>query len=165
MVVNSGGTITAGTGVGATTLTIASRGLTINDGGAFATTLFGTGPTDISLLDVTGGTMISPNADITLDLSELSMIQADMLRSDVGVGNTRVYTVMSGRTGNNFSASNFTITDLGSFQPSEWMFNTMPITGLVQINFSPVPEPTCVLAVCLAASAVVYRWRRRATTA
>ena len=166
--INNGGTITAGTGAGVTTtaLTIGANGLTINSGGTYAASLFGTGTTDISLLAVSGGTTIDPGALLTLDLSALSAAQVANLRTTVGVGNTRTYTILSGRTGSDFALGNFSVSNLGNFAAGEWTFDTTPAAGTTQLNFSPVPVPepgpVSMTAVVLGAMALYLRGRRRA---
>ena len=95
---------------------------------------------------MTGGTTtIDSSAGISLNLGALSQSQVDQLRSDVGVGNTRTYTVMSGVGSANFTPANLSFDNLGFFAPGEWTINSTPAAGTVQINFTPVPESATVL--------------------
>ncbi len=163
------GGITAGTAVGASTLTVASNGLTL-DGGGYIVNLFGTGYTnaataDISKLAITGNVQISSTSVLRLDLSALSASQVTLLRTGVGAGNSRVYDVIEG-TGsvNNFLASNYSVFSLGNFAAGEWTFVTSPTLGTVQIRFTPVPEPAGAFGVALAGFAAWTGVRRRYRT-
>jgi hypothetical protein len=169
IVVQNGGTIRAGTGTGNSTLTLTRAGsaLAFGAGATYAAQLYNTGPTDISLINETtagGNVNIAGNALLTLDLSALSAAQVANLKATVGVGNTRTYTIMqvtATGTIDNFSAGNFSISNLGNFAAGEWTLNTSPAAGTVQVNFTPVPEPASVMAVVLGATAVYFCWRRR----
>ncbi len=162
--VNNGGTITAGTGVGSSALAIGANGLTLNNSSTYQVKLFGTGPNDISLLNVTGDVTIGSGALLKLDLSGLSSSDVSNLRTAVGQGNTQTYTIITG-TGSvgNFSASNFSISNVGSFNSSEWSLVTNPSAGTVQLAFSPVPvpEPATVLGIAAGALGLGGLVRRR----
>jgi hypothetical protein len=135
--------------------------LAINSTATYAVTLFGTGANDISRVNMTGATAINSGALITLDLSALSAAQVDALRGDVGIGNTRTYTVMSGVGAANFSPANFSIANQGNFAAGEWTFDSTPDAGTVQLNFTPVPEPATVLGVAAGALGLGGFVRRR----
>lgn len=119
-------------------------------------TLYDTGPTDISLLNVTGNVTVHPTSRISLDLGP---VDATTLRSIVFPG-TRTYTVVQGTgTVDNFNTANLDLVNLGSFLASEWEILASPAPGTVQLLFTPIPEPTSILG--LAAVAVAGIWTRR----
>lgn len=145
------GVITAGTASGSTTLTVGAA-LVINDNAAYRVQLFGTGATDISKIQMTGSNTFTPSTTLgsfsQLQL-DLSGVDAASLRAAVGVGNSRVYTVVSGSAAGvtNFAAGALAITNLNGFQASEWVLLASPAAGTVQLQFTPVPEPAFVLGV------------------
>lgn len=171
--VNGGGTLQAGTLVGTTispTLSITGgSGLTMFSNSTLAVKLFGTGTTDISLVKVTGAAVINTNK-INLDLSTLDATKVSQLRTAVlqEPGRTRSYRVMTASdslTGIGFNSTGFSVTNLGSFAAGEWSFGTFDrigdatASGIVTLNFTPVPEPHVILAlggVC----AGIGAWRR-----
>jgi fibronectin-binding autotransporter adhesin len=165
--VPSGSTIRAGTGTANPTLTLNNASLGLLISGTYAAQLYGTGPTDISLISATGGGVeIISGALLTLDLSALSSAQVDSLRASVGVGNSRTYTVIQATITGSFGAGNFSIANLGSFDSREWSYVTNPASGTEQVRFTPVSEPGLVLlagSVVLAAAACLGR--RRVTAA
>jgi fibronectin-binding autotransporter adhesin len=156
--VQSGGTITAGTAAGLSTLAVAN-GLDLQDGATYSVRLFGTGSADMSKIPVTGAVTIAPSAAVTLDLSGVS---ASSLRSAYPGGQT--YTVLTGTTvTGSFSGIDLGWSNLGNFASSEWSLAAAPPAGSVQLVFTPaaVPEPASVFAVAAAALAARGLTRRR----
>jgi len=140
--VSSGATLTAGTGVGATTFNVGPATFAANS--TYRTTLFGTGASDISLLNSSGLVSGNPTAGVTLDLNAVS---ASSLRTAVGIGNSRTYTVIQGTGVNNFNPSNLTLVNAAGYSPGEWAISSSPAPGTLQLVFTPVPEPVTILAV------------------
>ncbi len=136
----AGGRIEAGVGETATTLTL-TNGLTMADDSNYAVTLFGTGPSAISMLAVTGDAEIATAASLRLDLSALSAVDVAALRADIGEGNSRSYTVLTTTGtifGGGFDEANFMISDYGSFLASEWKFEPLTNANTVEIALTPV---------------------------
>ena len=84
------------------------------------------------------------------------------LRTAVGVGNTRNYTVMTytGSRSGTFNSTDFTT---AGFDATEWTAN-YGTAGEVRLVFTPVPEPATILAfVALGGGALgIYRrWRKK----
>jgi autotransporter-associated beta strand protein len=145
--------ITAGSGTADPTLTL-GNGLSIGASATYGVSLFDTGASDISRIDVTGATTIDSSAGISLNLGALSQAQVNQLRGAVGVGNTRTYTVQSGVGSANFTPANLSFENLGFFESGEWSISATPAAGTVQLIFTPVPEPVTVLGPPLAALGV-----------
>ncbi len=158
--VNGSGTITAGTGVADPTLAIGANGLTLNAGAAYSVKLFDVGTTDISLLQVTGTATIDAAADVLLDLSALSSGQVNSLRTTVGVGNSRDYTVLSA-TAVSGGFTSLTIGNLGNFAAGEWTLANGGTGGLVVLRFTPVPEPATAVALFVGGVGAAEWLRRR----
>jgi hypothetical protein len=73
----------------------------------------------------------------------------------------RSFTIIDAANGSlvgTFSSTNFTN---AGFLASEWTVTTDNSTGNVTLNFTPVPEPTTVLAVAVSALFVAWAVRRR----
>jgi PEP-CTERM motif len=90
----------------------------------------------------------------------LNSVTVAALRTTVGEGNSRTYTVIdSGATNVNnlFTTTDFTT---AGFSASEWQVLYNQGGGNVQLVFTPVPEPASMLAVA-AAGLGVFEWRRR----
>jgi hypothetical protein len=160
----SSGTVAAGTGTGASTLTV-NGGFT-GDNVTLAARLFGTGYTnattsDMGMLAVGGGVAFTGQADIRLDLSALNTSQVAQLRTNIlAGGSSRDYAVLT-TGGLSGSGSHLTLANLGNFAPSEWTFTQVTSGGNVYVRFTPVPEPASVLAVGAAALAALRSRRRR----
>lgn len=168
--INASGVLTAGTSAGAPELRIfsaGSGGLTMNVNSTLAVNLFGTGPTEMSLVTVQGNTLINTNI-ITLDLGLVSSSQSqvDLLRAS-GARSYRVLTSTESLSGTGFNAAGFTVTNLGLFSSSEWSFGAFDtvgdgiVNGIVTVNFSPVPEPESLLAVASVLLIAVYQYRTK----
>jgi hypothetical protein len=145
-------------------LTLANTGgsaLTLGASAVYRPTLFGTGPSDISLLRMSaGGAVINSAALLTLDLSGISTTQRDTLRA-AGMRDYMVLTTAAPITGGGFSAANFsTIDPAGRFAVGEWSLGTGTANSVV-VHFQPVPEPACVTAVCAAGLGAAAWVRRR----
>jgi hypothetical protein len=135
----TGGEIKAGVSETATTMTL-TNGLTMADGSDYAVTLFGTDPSAISMVAVTGDADIAMEANLRLDLSKLSPVDVAALRAEIGEGTSRSYAVLTADTisGGGFGAANFTISDYGSFLTSEWKLETLTSANTVEITITPV---------------------------
>jgi len=142
--ISSGATVSPGTSIPqGTTLTVGPTAFAAAS--TLRTTLFGTGSTEIGLLSSTGAVSVNSTAGIVLDLGA---VNADSLRTAVGIGNSRTYTVAQGvGSVDNFTTSNLTLANQGSFQSSEWSILGSPSPGNVQLLFTPVPEPVTILGV------------------
>ena len=168
--VNAGGTLTAGTAAATPKLSlVGGNGLVMGANSTYVAKLFGTGASAISLVDVTGNAVVNTNK-LTLDLGGITPAQAQQLRSDVGFGNTRTYTVLtsseglSTTNGTGFDTAGFKVVNNNGFNPDDFTFGLFDIeNGVVTINFSPVPEPAAALGVLGVALAVSLRRPRRAS--
>jgi hypothetical protein len=159
VVVQSGGTLTAGTqsGLGQTDLTVGGNGLWMDAGSTYRVRLFGTGAGDVSRVAVLGSGS-GQGAEVDTDKLVLDLAGADVagLRAAVGAGNTRTYVVMSadrlfsaaGAATPGFDAAGFSAVNDPGFAPGEWQFGSFDTTsGLVTVTFTPVPEPGAVIAL------------------
>jgi autotransporter-associated beta strand protein len=155
--IDSSGTVAAGTAVGNSIL---STGSSVTVNGTMEVTLFGTGAGENGQLNAGGNATLGSGSTIQLALGTLT---ANELRTAVGIGNTRNYTVLtsagtvSGTFGNapagtvDFSAQGFIAT--------EWAiaYNSTDIV----LTFTPVPEPLSVLGFSAIAIGVFGGLRRR----
>ncbi|WP_439621300.1 autotransporter-associated beta strand repeat-containing protein [Gemmata sp.] len=153
--IGSNGTVEGGSSTLSPGLNVATS-LAFGSGSTYSVKLFGTSLYDISLLSADPGAITidaTPNtgARLRLDLSALSAEDVATLRS-LGANNYTVIRVANGGSTQNFHESNFSISDLGHFDSSEWTLVTNPSSG-VQLLFTPVPvpEPAAVLGVAVAA--------------
>ncbi len=159
----SGGGITAGIDETFTTLSLQDK-LNMGDDSFYTASLLGLGPTAISKLAVTGDVDIANGANLRLDLSLLSGADVSLLRTAIGEGNTRSYTVIATAgtvLGGSFDAGNFAVSDYGSFVPNQWLFAARTTANSVEIDVSPliaVPEPAYLM---LAAGGLGLMLRRR----
>ena len=151
--VNSGGFIRAG--LSGSTRILNTGALTEN--GRYIVTLFGTAATgDVSQLVTTGNLGLGSATDSVA--IELSGVTVTNLRTAVGAGNTRSYTVMTytgTRTGT-FDTTDFTT---AGFSSSEWVAD-YATSGQVRLTFTPVPEPGSILAFLALGGGAVGIWRR-----
>ncbi len=159
----AGGAIEAEANTADPNLTI-TNGLTMANDSRYNVKLFGTGTADISRVNVTGATTtITTGADVRLDLSGLSVADVAVLRTDIGEFNTRTYTVLAATgsiSGGGFNAANFSVSDFGNFNHTQWNFGVQTSGSNVVLTFQPVPEPATVLAVG-AAGLGLAGWVRR----
>jgi len=159
--VKSGGILTAGTDV-ANPVLLALGNVAFDAGSSFKATLFGTGTTDISLLNAVSNVTTPGNAALRLDLSALSPIDVQTLRTTVGVGNSRTYTVASaGGTSGNFGSIDVANSNFANFNSSEWSLTPNPASNTLQVDFTPVPEPGMLLGLATLAFGAARRIRRR----
>ena len=156
------GSISPGTGIGSSTLTVGGS-FTGNDN--IDVNLFGTGYTNANNSDIgkiaVGGSAVLNNANVRLNLSQLSASQVNQLRSDtLANGPFRDYTILSTTGGISGALPSLTIVDAGNFDPNEW--SLLPITGNdFQLRFSPVPEPASILGAVAAGAGLLGFARRR----
>ena len=171
-VISNGGTLFAGTSAGAPKLQFSpsnlgsNTGLRMDTGSTLAVKLFGTGATENSLVNVVNGDANVTGAKIAIDLGSVTPTN---LRTAVGVGMTRTYTILT--ADNSLSGTGFTgglmFSNLNGFDPSEWSFvnatdfNTG--TGTVTLNYTaaPVSEPRSLLALATLAVVGFYGLRTR----
>jgi autotransporter-associated beta strand protein len=160
--IQSGGLLTAGTSL-ATPALLTLGNVSFEAGSSFRATLFGTGATDISLLNVSSDVITPGNAALRLDLSALSPTDVETLRSTVGAGNTRTYTVVNSAGGlsGNFGSIDAANSNFGHFSPGEWSLTPIPATNMLQVDFTPVPEPAAILGLAALGSGFVRRLRSR----
>jgi hypothetical protein len=93
------------------------------------------------MLAVTGDANIATGADLRLNLSNLSATDVAALRSDIGEGNSRSYSVLTTTgaiSGGGFDDANFTISDYGSFLASEWKFEALTTANTVEVEITPL---------------------------
>lgn len=145
--VAQGGTITPGTGVGATIL--ATGAATIQ--GHFLVNVFGTGVTDIGRLNSSGILNLTSSTD-SLELA-LNGTSVASLRA----AGAKTYTIAgyTSETGT-FDTTDFTT---AGFQASEWSVNYGATA--ITLSFTPVPEPSTVLAIAVGALGFGGLVRRR----
>jgi autotransporter-associated beta strand protein len=153
--VASGGRISAGISSAAPAL---ATGSTVQIDGEYLVNLFGTGATEVSLINSTGN--VTYGASSTLRLGILGASTVDDIRNAVGVGNTRTYTIVnaaSAATSGTFSTTDFTT---AGFLASEWSITYNPNNTV--LAFTPVPEPTTVLGLGALVCGILAARRRKA---
>lgn len=152
--INSGGKISAGSDVTNKTLTIVTgtgaNALAV--AGTIEVNIFGTGATDVGQLSVTGE-VNHTSGNIGINLSGTSVAA---LRSAVGFGNSRTYTVVTASAASTYSTA---FGSLGGFQASEW--SAAQVGNTLQVTFTAAPEPASVLAVAGATVGALAFLRRR----
>ena len=147
-------TISAGTALATPQLTL-GNGMTLN--GKYEVTLFGNFTT--SKLVIPAG-LASLSGTSSLQVALGSGVTVDSFRE----GGPRSFTVIdaaNGQLSGTFSTTNFTA---AGFLPSEWSVTYSPATGNANLNFTPVPEPSTVLAIASLGLFAAWGVRRRIAT-
>jgi hypothetical protein len=157
-----GGTLVAGTSISTrqwNTGSVTFGPQVSNANSVYGVRLFGTGATDISLLNVAGTAAIDPTSRISLNLGG---IDAATFRGIAG--SSRTYTVLqaTGAVGN-FTTSNLDlVNNTGGFLTSEWSIKSNPTPGTVQVLFTAaIPEPGALLGLGAVGLALAGRNRRK----
>lgn len=176
--VQSGGRVFGGDGTSTGTLTAA--GVTVQSGGTLGVQL-GAGTaasslnTSAGVLNLTSGAIIDPNGTFSgAGNRVLATVAGGAGGLVVGgtaydvAGNIATYTHQTGNTGlQSFGALQLDVTDLGLVQGDQVVLARTGSNQLV-LNFSPVPEPASLLAVCglaVAGLMTVRKLRRKGQSA
>jgi len=148
--IGTGGTITAGTGAGAPSLTL-NNGLTLS--GRYLATLYST-TTSSNLILPTGTAAIGGGS---LELALGSGVTVAGLRAS-GPHTYIILDAANGQLSGTFTTTNFTT---AGFAASEWSVAYDTTNGNVTLNFTPVPEPATILGIASAGVGVCLLIRRR----